>query len=219
MAEPLSVQSQAPTGSSDGILPLGDSSGPPGAPNDITKGVVNAPVPAHYYTYLPRLELGLLSSKQCLRLLPLQDEPSPSAEPPGAGSCLKLETGPRDGHPLNESQRWYKFPLYGSQEKNTDDWTQLGSQPQLTDGVCVTMSRSHTLTRPLTWQAAATYISLPTDKSVLPLFSSFIHFHVHADTCSHVHRGQRWMLGSIPHHSSTLLRQDLSIKPRDHGHG
>lgn len=94
MAEALSVHSQAPAGSSDRLLLLGDTCGPPGAPNDITKGVVNAQVPAHYYTYLPRLELGLLSSKHYLMLFPLQDEPSPCTEPLGAGSCSKLETGP-----------------------------------------------------------------------------------------------------------------------------
>lgn len=132
MAEVLSVQSQAPTGSSDGILPLGDSSGPPGAPNDITKGVVNALVPAHYYTYLPRLKLGLLSSKHCLRLFHSKMSPHPLLSPQDlSGAAQSWRQVPRDGHPLNESQRWYKFPPYGSREKNTDDWTQLGFQPPI----------------------------------------------------------------------------------------
>lgn len=81
-------------GSSDTVLPLGDRCDPPGAPNDITKGLVCAPVSAHYYTYLPRLELGLLSSKWCLRLLLLQDGPSAPAETPGARGCSKLEAPP-----------------------------------------------------------------------------------------------------------------------------
>lgn len=59
--------------------------------------------------------------------------PPPPAKSPGAGSCSKLQTGPRDGYQWNRSLRWCKFPPYGSQEKNT------------TDGVCMTRSR-----RPLT---------------------------------------------------------------------
>lgn len=59
MAEALSVHSQAPAGSSDRVLLLGDTFGPPGAPNDITKGVVNARVPAHYYTYPAKAGVGV----------------------------------------------------------------------------------------------------------------------------------------------------------------
>lgn len=64
------------------VLPLGDRCGPPGALSDITKGALNTRVPAHYHAYLSRLQLGLLSSKQCFRLLLFQDKHSALAELP-----------------------------------------------------------------------------------------------------------------------------------------
>lgn len=56
--------------------------GPPGALSDITKGALNTRVPAHYHASLSRLQLGLLSSKQCFRLLLFQDKHSALAELP-----------------------------------------------------------------------------------------------------------------------------------------
>lgn len=120
MEDTLSVQSQArySTGSSDRVLPLGDRCSP-GAPRDITKGALNARAPAHYYTYLSRLELGLLLSKRFLRLPPHLYGLSPPAEPlceqEVAQSCRQSLGWPQR---LNGSQMWCKFSMYSSQEKN-----------------------------------------------------------------------------------------------------
>ena len=174
-------------------------------------------------------------------------DPQPPLSPQVPEAAQSWRRVPRNGHhPVNESQRWCKFPPNGFREKHTDNWTQLGSQPPINRWGVYDQVWKHPLAILLTWQALdipgytqpgqhqllllevkTTYIPSPTDKPVPPLPPPFTHFHMHAcvHACLHVHRGmhicrrQRWMLGIISHHSSTLLRQDLSIKPRDHRHG
>lgn len=149
-------------------------------------------------------------------------DPQPPLSPQVPEAAQSWRRVPRNGHhPLNESQRWCKFPPNGSREKHTDDWTQLGSQPPINRWGVYDQVWKHPLAILLTWQALdipgytqpgqhqllllevkTTYIPSPTDKPVpplpppLPIFicmRAYTHVCMCTEACTYVDaRGGCW---------------------------